>query len=291
MAGRALGSSRILMPLWSGTYVASKWCAQELAHKLGREQNTRLRSVAKPHGLVVPAFIHDGEKFPPELGHISYFQIQICFIVRMARNSPRAEELDATLANQAPAISHCIHAAHGTPAGLQRRKKHWSPFSIGRSRRNLRCPDSLPTEAVMGTIVTFYSYKGSVGRSMALANVALLLAQRGLRVLGVDWDLKASRLERYFSIFDEREGSPGLLRAFSDAVDRGASQVDYRAYWFTWPSIPEYRSRCSTAGATMTLTTLAGSKPSTGRHSSASTRAAPSLRRCARAGAKTSTSS
>ena len=34
-------------------------------------------------------------------------------------------------------------------------------------------------------IVTFYSYKGGVGRSMAMANIAVLLAQRGLRVLAV----------------------------------------------------------------------------------------------------------
>ena len=30
-----------------------------------------------------------------------------------------------------------------------------------------------------GWVYTFYSYKGGVGRSMALANVAVLLAQRG----------------------------------------------------------------------------------------------------------------
>src|SRR5690349_22879363 len=30
-------------------------------------------------------------------------------------------------------------------------------------------------------IITFYSFKGGVGRSMALANVAELMAQRGLR--------------------------------------------------------------------------------------------------------------
>lgn len=34
-------------------------------------------------------------------------------------------------------------------------------------------------------IITFYSYKGGVGRSMALANVAELFFQAGLRVLAV----------------------------------------------------------------------------------------------------------
>ena len=44
----------------------------------------------------------------------------------------------------------------------------------------------------MSSIVTFYSYKGGVGRSMALANVAVLLARRGLKVLAVDWDLESA---------------------------------------------------------------------------------------------------
>ena len=47
-------------------------------------------------------------------------------------------------------------------------------------------------------VVTFYSYKGGVGRSMALANVAELLASFGYRVVVCDWDLEAPGLERYF---------------------------------------------------------------------------------------------
>ncbi|HSH02058.1 MAG TPA: tetratricopeptide repeat protein [Anaerolineae bacterium] len=48
-------------------------------------------------------------------------------------------------------------------------------------------------------IVTFYSYKGGVGRSMALANVAQLFYEQGYKVLMVDWDLEAPGLERFFS--------------------------------------------------------------------------------------------
>ena len=47
-------------------------------------------------------------------------------------------------------------------------------------------------------IYTFYSYKGGVGRSMALANVAELFRADGLDVLMIDWDLEAPGLERYF---------------------------------------------------------------------------------------------
>ncbi|HEX2644101.1 MAG TPA: AAA family ATPase, partial [Thermoanaerobaculia bacterium] len=52
-----------------------------------------------------------------------------------------------------------------------------------------------------GRIVTFYSYKGGTGRSMALANVAWVLASQGKRVLVVDWDLEAPGLHRYFQPF------------------------------------------------------------------------------------------
>jgi formylglycine-generating enzyme required for sulfatase activity len=50
----------------------------------------------------------------------------------------------------------------------------------------------------MGVIATFYSFKGGVGRTMALANIAVLLSKKGLRVLTVDWDLEAPGLDRYF---------------------------------------------------------------------------------------------
>lgn len=51
-----------------------------------------------------------------------------------------------------------------------------------------------------GQIITFYSYKGGTGRSMTLANVACLLAQRekAAPVLMIDWDLEAPGLHRYF---------------------------------------------------------------------------------------------
>ena len=47
-------------------------------------------------------------------------------------------------------------------------------------------------------ICTFYSYKGGVGRSMAMANVADVLSRRGLKVLMIDFDLEAPGLEQFF---------------------------------------------------------------------------------------------
>lgn len=49
-----------------------------------------------------------------------------------------------------------------------------------------------------GKIVTFYSYKGGVGRTMSMANVAFLAAINGKKVLVMDWDLEAPGLAYYF---------------------------------------------------------------------------------------------
>lgn len=62
-----------------------------------------------------------------------------------------------------------------------------------------------------GNVITFYSYKGGTGRSMALANVAVILAQSGKKVLMIDWDLEAPGLPKYFKPylpkgFDTQEG-------------------------------------------------------------------------------------
>ncbi|SPF56278.1 conserved hypothetical protein [Candidatus Sulfopaludibacter sp. SbA4] len=62
-----------------------------------------------------------------------------------------------------------------------------------------------------GIIYTFYSFKGGVGRSMALANVAALLAKWGHSVLVVDWDLEAPGLERFFGVQDLRTKRPGIV--------------------------------------------------------------------------------
>lgn len=68
-----------------------------------------------------------------------------------------------------------------------------------------------------GKIVTFYSYKGGVGRTMALANVAFLAALNGKKVLVMDWDLEAPGLAYYFrgllapSQAKELKDWPGLI--------------------------------------------------------------------------------
>jgi hypothetical protein len=65
-------------------------------------------------------------------------------------------------------------------------------------------------------IITFYSYKGGVGRSMALANVAWLMATKYHKeVLIIDWDLEAPGLHRFFG-FDDKDVRYGLMDLLND---------------------------------------------------------------------------
>jgi cellulose biosynthesis protein BcsQ len=67
----------------------------------------------------------------------------------------------------------------------------------------------------LGQILTFYSYKGGVGRSMGLVNVAVLLAKWKRKVLMIDWDLEAPGLESYFeaktNLSEARLKTPGII--------------------------------------------------------------------------------
>ena len=71
-------------------------------------------------------------------------------------------------------------------------------------------------------IVTFYSYKGGVGRSMAMANVARWFQLLGLNVVIVDWDLEAPGLESFYS------GDKDTLAAWRGRVGLADLIAQYR---------------------------------------------------------------
>jgi len=91
---------------------------------------------------------------------------------------------------------------------------------------------------MLGNIISFYSYKGGVGRSMAVANVGRLLGlravQSGQRVLLVDWDLDAPGLHKFFPLVEARgdKGHPGLIEFFEafrnllDSDEAFANSID-----------------------------------------------------------------
>lgn len=91
-----------------------------------------------------------------------------------------------------------------------------------------------PQEERSGRIVTFYSYKGGTGRTMALANVAWILAANGRQVLVADWDLESPGLHRFFQPFlDEDEvrqasGIIDLIRQYERAAAKAKGPDEAR---------------------------------------------------------------
>ncbi len=101
----------------------------------------------------------------------------------------------------------------------------------------------------MGTVVTFYSYKGGVGRTLTLANAGALLARWGYKVLCIDWDLEAPGLHLYFSRWWTGAGRhPGLTELVQAHADGKAPR--WEDHVATVP-LPEAGDRLAlmTAGA------------------------------------------
>jgi hypothetical protein len=73
--------------------------------------------------------------------------------------------------------------------------------------------------------IAFYSYKGGVGRSLAVANLAGFLAQFGFRLAVIDLDLEAPGLHYKFSLLGEQRPMRGLTHFLATAAD-GHIDVD-----------------------------------------------------------------
>lgn len=85
------------------------------------------------------------------------------------------------------------------------------------------------TNAPAAEVITFYSLNGGTGRSMAVSNIACLLAsrcRRGEKVLVIDWSLEAPSLHHFFGPWPANEDAePGLLDLF-DAIADSAGSIE-----------------------------------------------------------------
>jgi MinD-like ATPase involved in chromosome partitioning or flagellar assembly len=70
-------------------------------------------------------------------------------------------------------------------------------------------------------VVTFYSFKGGVGRTMSLVNVAAELAKQGKRILMVDFDLEAPGLSD-FELIPTTKKTPGVVEFITDYIKDGS---------------------------------------------------------------------
>ena len=89
-------------------------------------------------------------------------------------------------------------------------------FGIDKNKRLSLC-DWLPDKMY---VTTFYSFKGGVGRTMALVNAAVELANTGRRVLVVDFDLEAPGLDS-FDILHSETQVPGIVDFVSEYIASG----------------------------------------------------------------------
>ena len=78
---QAIAQSRCLIPIWSPLYFHSEWCRRECAAMLYREAETGFRTVANPHGLVVPVNVFDGQFFPKRAKQIEWLDCQRFWVI------------------------------------------------------------------------------------------------------------------------------------------------------------------------------------------------------------------
>lgn len=105
------------------------------------------------------------------------------------------------------------------PEALSRARSRTAPIEA----RFLSDLDEDPTTPLLGT---FYSLKGGVGRTTALGYSALILANKGFKVVCVDMDLEAPGLAEVFGQTREIGPEMGVVHLLA-ALDRG-EEVDLR---------------------------------------------------------------
>jgi hypothetical protein len=95
--------------------------------------------------------------------------------------------------------------------------------------------DAMPGQPRNGRVVTFYSYIGGTGQTMALANIAWILASNGYRVLAADWDLERRGLHRFYAPFlddtvDNAQGVIDMVRDYEWHARQAtaAEAIEYR---------------------------------------------------------------
>jgi hypothetical protein len=99
------------MALWSGNYLASEWCRQELTLMLDREKKHNARTVKNKYGLVIPIIVHDGESIPKVLASAQRLDTKDYFFAHMPSDSSKAAALEGLIATHAKGIAEAIRRA------------------------------------------------------------------------------------------------------------------------------------------------------------------------------------
>jgi MinD-like ATPase involved in chromosome partitioning or flagellar assembly len=108
------------------------------------------------------------------------------------------------------------------PADIAAEQLPLWPEAMARANQERRIlfPSDLDEDLELPFFATFYSLRGGVGRSTALAYTGRILASRGRKVVCVDMDLEAPGLAALFGKEDEVGGEQGVVPLLV-AFDRG----------------------------------------------------------------------
>jgi len=106
--GNELAASKVLVALWTRTFVNSVWCAKEMSYMLGRQG--ALAAGAK-YAFVIPAILRDNSPLPQTLQFIQSMDIKCCYNTRMRVDSDKAEELSEVIDRHADGIASAIEQA------------------------------------------------------------------------------------------------------------------------------------------------------------------------------------
>lgn len=112
-----------------------------------------------------------------------------------------------------------------------------------------------------GQTITFYSYKGGVGRSMALVNIACLAARENKKILLIDCDLEAPGLHQFFKTSEEVPGFVDLMSDLNEWINTEENNDDEGYVQFMDEKIEKYISRdinpISSSAANLTINSQA----------------------------------
>jgi len=207
---RKIARSMIMVALISASYFTREWCRREMAMMMEREKYLGMDGQGDNYGLLIPVRIGGGDSFPDLISRVQFHDFEDFTYLGLPagteialRFEQRLKMLAKTVAQMlqhVPAFCDDWQNFAGEDLRPQLAPKVAGYFNAATAHR-LIITSAYPrvsSDKASGSVITFYSFKGGIGRSMALANVAVLLARAGKRVLCIDWDLEAPGLGRYF---------------------------------------------------------------------------------------------
>ncbi|MFJ3310663.1 TIR-like protein FxsC [Streptomyces sp. NPDC086549] len=209
---RNIGRARTLVVLYSPALFRSRWAGREWAAFEERLREHQERTGQFPGSLIPVQWSPLPDDLPEEVRHIQYLGVPTG-LRGLDRRDPDAYQ--RVVRQVAAAVRDAAEtnrlATHETRLDTIQEAFADDRRPVRLVRPTLEPPLDHPSGR--GEVITFYSFMGGTGRTMALANVAWILARNGLRVLAVDWDLEAPGLPRFFHPLMPTAGprsTPGL---------------------------------------------------------------------------------